>query len=326
MHTILAFRTDRFGETLLIVPALKFLKRAFPGSSLVLVTSPEVEELARTWGIADTVLAWDHSHKGWPGLLKFAGTLRGFDPQMSVAFNPSKELHLLSFLSGARVRAGYSRKWPLLLTRRIPDLKHLGEKHEFCYNLDLAAAAAGIRITTQDTDPKTLTIPVNSAIIKKLSALPLPAGNGPLIALHPWTSDPVKQWPAERFQRLATMLAERDGCRIAVVGKEDPRKSEMFFSTLGKNAVNLTGKTTLPELAGLLSRCRMLISADSGPVHMASAVGTPSLVLFRNDLPGKTAVRWGPLAPGSLVLEKSSLMDIRVDEAYTAARRLARGE
>jgi ADP-heptose:LPS heptosyltransferase len=58
----------------------------------------------------------------------------------------------------------------------------------------------------------------------------------------------------------------------------------------------------------------LLVSGDSGPVHLAAAVGTPVLALFRNDLPGKTAKRWGPWGEGHTVIEKSSLEDITVNE------------
>ena len=76
------------------------------------------------------------------------------------------------------------------------------------------------------------------------------------------------------------------------------------------------------ELAALLKKCKLLISADSGPVHLASAVGTPVLALFRNDIPGKCAKRWGPWGKGHSVIEKSCLSDIKVDEVFENAKEM----
>jgi len=82
----------------------------------------------------------------------------------------------------------------------------------------------------------------------------------------------------------------------------------------------MTGKTTLKQLASLLKKSRLLISGDSGPVHLACAVGTPVIVIFRNDIPGKSAKRWGPWGPGNFIIEKDNLCDITVDEVFSKAK------
>jgi len=79
-------------------------------------------------------------------------------------------------------------------------------------------------------------------------------------------------------------------------------------------------KTTLPELAALLKRGSLVVSGDSGPMHLATAVGTPVIALFRNDLPGKTAKRWGPWGKNHIVIEKSNLNNITVDEVFSKVK------
>jgi ADP-heptose:LPS heptosyltransferase len=86
--------------------------------------------------------------------------------------------------------------------------------------------------------------------------------------------------------------------------------------------VDLVNKTSLVELAQVLKQARLLISCDSGPMHLGAAVGTPVVALFRNDLPGKTARRWGPWGPGHAVIEKSRLEDISVEEVLDKARNI----
>ena len=85
---------------------------------------------------------------------------------------------------------------------------------------------------------------------------------------------------------------------------------------LSDDIINMVNKTSLVELAVLLKRCSLFISGDSGPMHLAAAVGTPVVALFRNDLPGKTAKRWGPWGQGHMVIEKGDLLNISVDEVF----------
>jgi ADP-heptose:LPS heptosyltransferase len=88
-----------------------------------------------------------------------------------------------------------------------------------------------------------------------------------------------------------------------------------------EGVINLINKTSLPELSAVLKRASLLVSGDSGPIHLAAAVGTPVVALFRNDLPGKTAKRWGPWGEGHIIIEKNKLEDISVDEVLNAVRR-----
>ena len=144
-----------------------------------------------------------------------------------------------------------------------------------------------------------------------------------LVAIHPWTSDPVKQWPQNNFYALSKRLIEDLGLKVVIVGIPNEPNKDMF-NGLGGNIINLAAKTNLRQLAGILKRCRLLISGDSGPMHLAAAVGTPVLAIFRNDLPGKTAKRWGPWGKGHIVIEKSSLSDITVDEVLEKAKEMLR--
>jgi ADP-heptose:LPS heptosyltransferase len=183
------------------------------------------------------------------------------------------------------------------------------------YNLELTAAAGAY------TSDKTLSLGVQDVLADNLMReFGLSAGDI-LVALHPWTSDPVKQWPLESFLALAKRLAEFGGLKVVIVGgQEEEGRSRKLFGSQGKGLVDLTGKTTLKELAALLKKCRLLISGDSGPVHLASCVGTPVIALFRNDLPGKTAKRWGPWGSGNSVIEAEGLDRITVDEVFNRLR------
>ncbi|MDD5409009.1 MAG: glycosyltransferase family 9 protein, partial [Candidatus Omnitrophica bacterium] len=143
------------------------------------------------------------------------------------------------------------------------------------------------------------------------------------VAIHPFTSDPLKQWPVERFMELAERITRELGIKVVIVGLTMGRSKEIISAPRNDGIVDMVNKTSLVELAALLKRCSLLISCDSGPVHLAACVGTPVLALFRNDLPGKTSRRWGPWGEGHTVIEKGNLLDISVDEVAGEAKRIA---
>lgn len=289
---ILAIRNDRFGEFLLNIPAFRALKEAYPRARLTLAVSREVKELAECVECADNVEVWDD--------LKKSLRKRKFD--LCVILNPAKEAHVLSFLAGIPRRAGYDRKWGILLTDKIPDKKNLGLKHEVEYNLDVVGLIVGEK---KEIASSGLSLPRNDKYDFLAGA----------IAIHPFTSDPVKQWPVERFSELAQRIAKELRVKVVLVGKgESGIASSSARNDANNEIIDLVNKTSLVELAQILKQCRMLISCDSGPMHLAAAVGTQVLALFRNDLPGKTPKRWGPWGKGHIVIEKPSLTAINVEE------------
>ena len=264
IKNILAIRDDRFGEFLLNIPALRALKESFPQAKLTLAVNSVVYELAKEIKFVDQVVVWDEVKKD----------LRKHKFDLCVVLNPTKEAHIASFLSGIPMRVGYDRKWGRLLTHRLKDTKHLGNRHEVDCNLEL------VRLIGARTQDKSLSIKIDESFFPEFTAKKI-------VAIHPFTSDPVKQWPPERFKELAQRIKDELKVEVVIVG--------LFLNPLNiRNIIDMTNKTSLPELAALLKRCSLLISGDSGPVHLASAVGTPVIALFRNDLPGKAARRWGP--------------------------------
>ena len=313
VENIVCFRNDRFGEFLLNIPAFRAIKKSYPGSRLTLVTDTYVRELGERIGLADEVICWESRKHGALEIFRLALELKKRDFQLSVAFNPSREFNIAAFLAGIPVRVGYDRKLGLLLTRRAADKKYLGERHEVEYNLELAGLAGasigekGILLTAESSLSENL---LKECGLKEASVF---------VAIHPWTSDPVKQWPTLKFNELAERLSNETGVKVIIVGGREEYPKSLEFCR-GLKACNLTGKTSLLELASLLKRCRLLITGDSGPMHLSASVGTPVIALFRNDLPGKSPKRWGPWGEGHAVIEKKNLEEITVDEVYSKAK------
>jgi heptosyltransferase-2 len=308
VRNILAVRTDRFGEFLLIIPALRALHETFPQAKISLICNPELDELAKCIPYINETAYWENTKHPFKEILKFSFQLREKHFDICVIFNPSKEFNIISYFAGIKHRVGYNHKGSFFLNHKIADNKHLELEHEVEYNLDLVSEIGAI------THDKSLSLAIPHDIaLSALKSFELGSENN-LIAIHPWTSDPVKEWPVERFVELALGLNQLSLKVIVIGGRGELFKSKALFDNLGSNVINLTGRTSLVQSAVILKGCRLLVSCDSGPVHLACCMKTPVVTLFRNDIPGKRAKRWGPWGTGNFVIQKPDLSAITVDE------------
>lgn len=127
----------------------------------------------------------------------------------------------------------------------------------------------------------------------------------PLIAINPGASHRVNRWSTERFASLADTLAERLRARVLIVGGgEDVGLASEIASRCASSPLLLTGRTDLLQLGALLKRCQFLVTGDTGPMHIATAVGTKVIALFGAADPART----GPVGEGHIVLQVGGLV------------------
>jgi|SRR3989338_159797 len=307
IKNILILRNDRFGEFLLNIPALRALKETFNNSRIIALVDPYVKDLAQSISFIDEVIEWRRQEHSLIEKLRLINLLKRKNINIAIMLNPSKELNILTFLSGIPIRVGYARKLGFLLTHKMEDKKYLGQKHEVEYNLEL------VSLVGAKTDNKSLSLTIDNNVSKELNI----ENSDNLVALHPWTSDPIKQWPEKNFYELGKRLIKELNMKVVVIGgKEESGKSAELFNNFDINLNNIAGKTTLKQLAAILKKCKLLVSCDSGPMHLACAVGTPVIAIFRNDIIGKSPKRWGPWGKEHSVTEKNNLFEISVDEVF----------
>jgi heptosyltransferase-2 len=303
-YRILIVRTDRIGDLLLSTPAIKAVREAHPNAHIAVMVRPYVEDIVDGNPYLDEVILYDkdNKHKGFFGSLAFILGLRrkGFD--LAIILHPTVRSNLVPFLAGIPERIGYDRKWGFLLTKRIKDTKHLGEKHEIDYNFDVLRAAG---IAAKD---RTLYMPVKpeyERVIDRFMALNDLSSKDITVAVHPGASCRSKRWPAYRFGRVADELMDKYNVKIVIIGGPSDVKTvkEVETGMLHKPIV-LSEEHSLGEVAALLKKCKLLISNDSGPVHIAVAVGTPVVSIFGRLDPGLSPQRWGPIGRDDIVIHK----------------------
>ena len=202
IKNILVVRNDRFGEFLLNIPAIRALKETFTGAKLIVVVNPYVRELTCVVPFIDEIIEWGDKKHSFLQRLKLLGFFKKKNIDMAIMLNPSKEFNILTFLAGIPIRAGYDKKCSFLLNLKMKDKKNLGEKHEVLYNLELVGLVGA---KTQDLS---LSLKIEDNIINGLGYDFTSEPRATFLAIHPWTSDPVKQWPLENFKGLARKYLE----------------------------------------------------------------------------------------------------------------------
>ncbi len=307
---ILIVRLDRIGDVLLSTPAIKAIKDAFPNSRLSFMVKPYAREVVEGNPYLEDVIIYDKegTEKSLSGNMKFALMLRRRKFDMAIILHPMTRAHLVTFLAGIPIRFGYNRKAGFFLTRKIPHTKQYGLRHEIDYVLDMLGYI-GIR-----SDDRSLYMPADKTSeerVRKIFAENGVKDGDTIVAIGPGASCVSKRWPKERFAEVGEGLMKRFGAKIVILaGPEDKDHGNGVARLIRQGCINLSGKTRVSDAASVLRRAVLFISNDSGLVHIASAVETPSVVIFGRSDTGLSPLRWGPSGKEDIVLHKDVDCDV----------------
>jgi heptosyltransferase-2 len=270
------------GDVVLSLPALRDLRRNFPGARMEVLARRTVADLYRAVPEVEAVRAFDA-----PGEASEAA--RGFDLAVIL---PN------SFASAWQVfRARVPQRWGratdgrgLLLTRRALPSPGLGGRSQVYY---YRAMLAGLGLAVSASPDASLSCPTEW---RSAGERLLGGGDG-WVGLAPGASfGPAKRWPPSRYAAVGDALA-RHGFRVVLLGSPaEEALSSRVASGMLHSPLDLAGRTSLPELVGVLSGLRLLVTNDSGPMHLAAALGTPLVAVFgptdeRETAPGGDRAR-----------------------------------
>lgn len=287
MTTTLVARLDADGDVLLAGPAVRAV--AARSERVALLVGPRGRQAAELLPGVDSVLVWSAPwiepapappvDRDQVDVLVSAVRDQGVDRAVLLtSFHQSAlPLALLLRLAGVGRISAISEDYPgSLLDDRVPDP---GEVPEAERGLAVAVAAG---YPLPDGDDGRL------AVRRPLPDTVALTGPTPYVVLHPGTSVSARAWPQERWSELAADLHPA-GARVVVTG--GPGEKELTATVAGATALDLGGRTTLPELADVLDRAEAVVIANTGPAHLAAALGTPVASLFAPTVP---AARWAP--------------------------------
>ncbi|HOW34929.1 MAG TPA: glycosyltransferase family 9 protein [Candidatus Omnitrophota bacterium] len=305
-ENILIVRTDRIGDVILTTPAILALREANLGAKISILVTPQTLDIVDGNPCLDEIFIDDRKgiHRGFWGFLKLVCMLRKKKFDLAVVLHTKKRTNLLCFLSGIPSRIGYkNNKFGFLLTKGIPDQRPEGLKHEAEYCLDVLRHI-GINV---QLDTLKLDMPLKeeaNAWVENIFSDNFISSSEKVIAVHPGASCISKRWPAQRFAEVINSLGAPPFKVILVGAPDNQQIAQQVLSGIKIPIIDLTGQTSVAQLASLFKRCRLLISNDSGPVHLAVAVGTPVISIFGRNQKGLSPTRWRPLGKKDIALHK----------------------
>jgi ADP-heptose:LPS heptosyltransferase len=290
----LVARLDSAGDVLLAGPAVRAV--AARARSVVLLCGPRGEAAARLLPGADEVLVWRCDwiepepepvrEEAVTDIIAAVRTAGVDEALILTSYHQSPlPLALLLRLAGVHRVAAISDEYPgslLDVRHRVDDDLPEAERA-----LSLAAAA-GFLLPAGDDG--------RLAIRRPLPAVSALVGDGAYVVVHPGASVPARAWPADRWAESVRALAD-EGRRVIVTGST--AETKLTRSVAAGIGIDLGGRTTLAELAGVLAAADAVVVANTGPAHLAAAVGTPVVSLFAPTVP---AVRWAPYAVPRVLL------------------------
>lgn len=282
-ETLLLRAVNWLGDAVMTTPALRALRAASPSRRLVLVAKPPVAELFRNHPDVDDIVVYDKTgrHRGAAGLFRMAREIRAFSPDKAILFQNAIEAAVLAFLARIPERAGYATDGRgFLLTRAVPITPGVLALHHVEYYLRLlrelgvptpAQPALCLRVTQEEQE----------AMRGRLLAEGIDPAR-PILAVNPGaTYGPAKRWYPDRFAAAADALCDEWGAAAVIVGSEEEKDlAGRLGAAMRRRAVNFAGRTSVRELMALLSQCRFLLTNDSGPMHIAAALGVPLVAIF----------------------------------------------
>ncbi len=300
MNNILVVNVNWLGDVIFSTPVFKALKKAYPNARVSCLAVPRVKEILEHCPHIDEVIVYDEKGKHWYPWekLKLIASLRSKNFDVVFLLHRSMGRALMMFLAGIPKRVGYkTRKQSWFLTHKVYlDADDLHRADEYIRVVE----DFGITVNDRNCELKVGEDEIR-AIDAKLAQFGI-AHNDTLVVINPGGNWDLKRWPSEQFSRLVMQLAKDFHVKVLISGADkDVTLANKIAVQSGVKPCVWAGATTLRELLALLKRADVVISNDTGPVHVAASVGTDVIALFGPTRPEVT----GPRGRGRvLVLHK----------------------
>jgi len=284
---ILVRATNWIGDAVMSLPALRALRNARPEAHIAILARPWVADVYAREQFCDQLLPYT-APKGWhdlPARLRIARELRKHQFDTAILLPNSFDSALTPWLAGIPERMGYARDGrSLLLTRAVPR-PNRGEipAHERFYYLELLKRAGLIESIPESNEIRLDgTAEAAKEGLAKFASVDL---GETVIGVSPGAAyGTAKQWLPERFAEASALLAKQLHGTVALFGSKDERElCEGILKQLeaaGARGHNFAGQTTLGQFIAMAAACRTFLTNDSGAMHIASALGVPTVAVF----------------------------------------------
>ena len=309
-NNILVRVPNWIGDAVMCLPALRGLRECFGKADITVLARPLIADLLRgQCGIQDVII-YEHQtqHQGPYGLLRLSRRIRERAFDTAVLFQNAFEAALLAALSGIPTRIGYAtdgRSWLLSQAVVLPPQQSL---HHTRYYQNLVEAIT--QVPSKECMPKLMEMNVAPGTFQQRFPEIFSSSNALFIGINPGSIyGSAKRWQPERFAEVGDQLTaqiQKDHPGISSVrciligGKGEESLGKEIANRMRTQPIVLSGKTTIQELMGVLTRCVVLVTNDTGPMHVAQALGVPVAAIFGSTDPETT----GPAGEESSVIRE----------------------
>lgn len=316
---ILVMQSSTVGDTVMTIPAFNALRSRFPNAHLAVLAEPSIVPLLMRLNLFDQIIFFTRPHFRYDerilfhtpvrlllmviyhfrylaSLLRKALELRMQKFDLAIDFDGEPRRALLAALAGIPIRVGVANGGGAFLLTHPVDLSD--EEHELGRRIQVCSAIGAnnpqpvpLLAWTQDDEMSLRT---------KLEQYQVNERNK-LVVLCPFAGFPSKEWRPQNWAQVADYLSKMDNVKVVLCGAPNERsKADAIKSNMHGQILDFVGLLTLPELVVLLHRCDLMIGVDSGPMHIAAALGVPMIIVWSaQSLPH----RFGPIySKGEFVL------------------------
>jgi ADP-heptose:LPS heptosyltransferase len=322
---ILVIDFGQLGDVVLSLPALRALRERFPGARITVAAGHTATEVINLSGYADATMMVDRValRDGFAPvsvfqIFKFLKEVRRRKFDFVIDLHSLSETNLLGFFSGAKNRL-YSRRPGRSLDflsnfqPRPPLEDPKLNRHLIDRYLDVVSP---LGVSHADRQPRLRTRSADDRAVDQILHKAKADSGSPLVGLFPGAGHPSRRWPLQRFAELTDFLVRNDQLRVLVfAGPEEADLISQMRRSFPASAVILE-RLTISQLASALARLAVFISNDTGPMHIAAAVGTPVVLLLDKRAPET----YLPIGDRHQKVYNKLISEIGVEEVYEAAR------
>jgi heptosyltransferase II len=299
---ILIRGTNWVGDAVMSVPAMREIRRIFPEAHIALLVRPWVRDLYAAADFVDEILEYDRNgmHGGIRGFCRMASDLKKKRFDLAILLQNAFEAALLAWSARIPRRIGYARDGrSLLLTEACRIDNEVRAVHQAYYYLEILAGIGLLEKHLWQNKQYPLSIKLGVREEDRNAAREMLRSSGIhkgefIVGINPGAAyGEAKRWFPDRYACVADELAQQYKARILLFGSQsDMPAVEEVAAHMKQPGTILAGRTTLGQLMGLLKACNLLITNDSGPMHLAAALDVPQLAIF-----GSTSeIATGPLS------------------------------
>ncbi|MBW2338973.1 MAG: glycosyltransferase family 9 protein [Deltaproteobacteria bacterium] len=306
---ILLIQLGDVGDLVLTTPTMKTLRENCPRSEIFVFVREHTRELAEGCPWVDGVISVNKGNRNLREEIAyqrdFLAALRRKRFQLTIDLRAGTRGAIVSYLSGAKVRIGrYSDDGTLWRNRLFTHLIRPENELEQYSSLHSLNILAPLELEVKDTSLALVVTPEKEKSALEILRREKVPSDKPILALHPFSRWRYKEWLTENYIRLINHIGSRYPVAIIVTGapEERDRVSEIVSGS-SADAYNFAGKTSLVELPAVLKKCSLLIGIDSAAMHIAAAVGIPTITIFGPSSP----VSWAPRGKKHRIIQKDLL-------------------